>query len=117
MSSACYPQSNGRAEAAVKSLKRLLRGNKGSKGTIDKDKIAKALLQHRNTLLRGIKSSSQLALGRDLRDPIPLPRARYKTNNHWVYDIRKREISMNNTNAIPKQSYITNIRKHHQSYI
>ena len=75
LSSAYYPQSNGRAEAAVKSLKRLLMENTGPKGTINTDKIAKALLQHRNTPLRGVnKSPAQLVLGHDLRDSLPLPR-------------------------------------------
>ena len=50
-------------------------GNTEPKGTINTDKIAKALLQHRNTPLRGVnKSPAQLALGRDLRDSLPLPR-------------------------------------------
>ena len=41
-----YFQSNGWAEAAVKSLKQLLRGNTQSKGTIVTEKIASTLLQH-----------------------------------------------------------------------
>ena len=76
-SSAYYPQSNGKAEAAVKTLKRLLQGNTGSRGSINTDSIAKALLQHRNTPLRDVgKSPAQLALSRDLRDTIPFYRKR-----------------------------------------
>ena len=79
LSSAHYHQSNGRAEVGVKSMKRLLRGNTGRKGAIDTDKVAQALLQYRNTPLRGInKSPAELALGRSLRDTVPLPRQRYK---------------------------------------
>lgn len=37
---------NGHPKAAINSLKRLLRGNTGPKGTINTDKIVKALLQH-----------------------------------------------------------------------
>ena len=51
-SSAYFPQSNGRAEAGVKSMKRLLMGNLGPKGYIDNDRVAKALLQYRNTPFR-----------------------------------------------------------------
>ena len=49
-SSAHYPQSNGRAEAAVKSIKRTLLGNINQiNGELDTDKTARALLTHRNT--------------------------------------------------------------------
>ena len=53
-SSAYYPQSNGRAEAAVKSAKRLLKMNTGPGGSLDTDKVTAALLQYLNTPLRGI---------------------------------------------------------------
>ena len=82
-SPAYYAQSNGRAEAGVKSLKRLLMGNTGSRGFINTDAVASALLEYRNTPLRGVdKSPAQLALGRQLRDTIPLPRQRYKVSSH-----------------------------------
>ena len=51
-SSAHYPQSNGRAEAGVKSMKRLLKGNTGKRGSLNTDEVAQALLQYRNTPLR-----------------------------------------------------------------
>ena len=81
-SSAYYPQSDGRAEAGVKSLKRLLKNNTGRKGSIHTDKVAMALLQYNNIPLRGIsKSPAELALGRQLRDTLSLPRERYKTDS------------------------------------
>jgi len=52
ISSAYFPQSNGRAEAAVKSAKRLLRGNTGPGGSLDSDAAAKAVLQYLNTPLQ-----------------------------------------------------------------
>ena len=48
VSSAYNPQSNGRAEVAVKSAKRLLRSNIGPTGSLDNDKLLRALLQLRN---------------------------------------------------------------------
>ncbi|KAK8372273.1 hypothetical protein O3P69_009101 [Scylla paramamosain] len=47
-----YPQSNGRAEAAVKSAKRMLRLNIGPTGSLDTDKLSAALLQYHNTPLQ-----------------------------------------------------------------
>ena len=90
-----FPQSNGRAEAGVKSMKRLLAGNLGPKGSIDNDKVAQALLQYRNTPLRdGGASPAQLALGRHIRDTIPLPQQRYKIDPSWSKMLNKREASM-----------------------
>ena len=72
LSSAHYPQSNGRAEVAVKSAKRMLRGNIGASGSLNSDKVSLALLQYLNTPLRDIdKSPAQLATGRQLRDGVP----------------------------------------------
>ena len=64
-SSAGYPQSNGRAEAAVKSAKAILRGNTSASGSVDTDKALEALIQYHNTPLRdGDKSPAQLLMGR-----------------------------------------------------
>lgn len=49
VSSAYYPQSNGRAEAAVKHMKQILTTNISPSGSLDTDEVAKALLLHRNT--------------------------------------------------------------------
>ena len=77
-SSAYYPQSNGRAEAAVKSMKKAIRGNIGPNGSLNSDKVTAALLQYRNTPLRNVGlSPAQLLLGRSLRDPIPQPTSAY----------------------------------------
>ena len=105
-SSAYYPQSNGRAEAGVKSLKRLLMGNTGSNGTINTDAVAQALLQYRNTPLRDVKKSpAELALGRQLRDTIPLPRHRYKVSPHWSTHLHNREKAISDTSSRSKEQY------------
>ena len=97
-SSAYYPQSNGRAEAAVKSAKRLLKMNTGPGGSLDTDKVTAALLQYLNTPLRGIdKSPAQLAAGRQLRDGVPAMRQHYKVDQHWRKTLRRRELEMART--------------------
>ena len=98
ISSAHYPQSNGRAEAAVKTAKRILRENTGGGGSLDSDKTAFAILQYLNTPLRGIdKSPAQLATGRQLRDGVPTARQHYKIDRHWRQTLRKRELQMAET--------------------
>ena len=100
LSSAYYPQSNGRAEAAVKSMKRLIRGNTGHRGSLDTNAIAQGLLQYRNTPLQNAagKSPAQLALGRELRDMLPLPTHRYRISDHWKDFLISREHLMSNAN-------------------
>ena len=56
-SAAYFPQSNGRAEVAVKSAKRALRGKVDVDGTLNTDKMVKALLAIRNTPHPGCKKS------------------------------------------------------------
>ena len=77
ISSVSYAQSNGRAESAVKSAKRMIRDNISSNGTIDTNKVAKAILQYRNTPLHDCNlSPAQILFHRQLRDSIP-----FMTNN------------------------------------
>ena len=71
ISSAYYPQSNGRAEVAVKIAKRLLRDNIGPNGTLNSDKLLRALLQHRNTPDPDCNiSPAQIIIGRPIRDSL-----------------------------------------------
>ena len=73
LSSAHYPQSNGRAEAAVKSAKRILEGNIDSiSGTLDTDAASRAIMMHRNTPAQdtGI-APSVLIYGHPIRDHLP----------------------------------------------
>ena len=69
ISSAYHPQSNGRAEVAVKAVKRLMRANLGPAGTLNSDRFLKAMLNFRNTPDPdcGI-SPAQIVFGRPLRD-------------------------------------------------
>ena len=72
VSSAYFPQSNGRAEVAVKMTKRLLMDNIGENGSLNNDATVRALLQLRNTPDRDCKlSSAEVLFGRSLRDSMP----------------------------------------------
>ena len=72
LSSAYNPKSNGRAEVAVKSMKRILEKNIGSNGSLNSDEVVRALLQVRNTPDRTCKlSPAEIIFGRRLRDATP----------------------------------------------
>ena len=72
LSAANYPQSNGRAELAVKSCKRMLHSNTDGNGNVDTAKMMMALLQYRNTpsATTGM-SPAYMLFGRHLRDALP----------------------------------------------
>ena len=73
VSSAYFPQSNGRAEVAVKVTKRILEDNMGADGNLNTDKVVRALLQLRNTPDKDCKlSPAQVLFGRNLRDSMPM---------------------------------------------
>ena len=95
LSSAHYPQSNGRAELAVKSAKRILIGNSDKNGNIDNDRVARALLQHRNTPLQDIGlSPAQILYGRNLNDCMPSLHDAMMVREEWRVAADEREIAM-----------------------
>ena len=90
--SAGYAQSNGRAEAAVKTAKRILSDNIASDGSINNDNVAKAMLQYRNTPLPFLNlSPAQLLFHRELRDFLPRPISAYQLHESWVQQAKQRE--------------------------
>ena len=87
-SSAYHPQSNGRAEVAVKSAKRLLRSNIGTSGTLDSDKFLRGMMQLRNTPDPDCKlSPSQILFGKQLRDAFGFVNRLGKYNNQAINPI------------------------------
>ena len=91
LSSAYYPQSNGRAEAAVKSAKRILLGNINPRtGALDTDAAARALMCHRNTPAQdtGI-SPSMMLYGRSLRDHLPRSNLEFRPEWEVIKDARE----------------------------
>ena len=92
VSSAYYPQSNGRAELAVKSAKRLLREHTTCNGDLNNDAVARALLQYRNTPIQGLNlSPSQLLYGRQMRDHLPSFSDALKIRPEWLTIAENRE--------------------------
>jgi len=109
VSSAHYAQSNGRAEAAVKTAKRLLADNISRSGQLDNDKFARAILQHRNTPLPGIGlSPAQLLYGRTLRDHMPSLTDALRVRKEWVTLAEDRERSLANRHMVSMEHYNTN---------
>ena len=71
VSSVGFPQSNGRAEVAVKTAKRLLMSNVGPTGSLDQDRFLRAMLQLRNTPDQDCNlSPAQIVFGRPLAGPL-----------------------------------------------
>ena len=95
LASAYYLQSNGRAEAAVRTAKRITKGNTGHRGNLNTDAVSKALMQYRNTPIKGAGASpAQLMLGRNIRDSVPQPKSAYKVSSEWEKMLRQREKSL-----------------------
>ena len=69
ISSPGYPRSNGHAESAVKSVKRLVLTT--AAGGLDSDKFARALLELRNTPRADGRSPAQILFGHPLRSSVP----------------------------------------------
>ena len=92
LSSVGNPHANQRAEVGVKSMKRLLRGNVNSTGSLNADEFAKAILQYRNTPMQSTGLSPAIALfGHPIRDFIPVTKANYSPSIQWEKKLQDRE--------------------------
>ena len=102
LSSAYFPQSNGRAEVAVKSAKRLLRANVGPTGSLNNDLFLRAMLQLRNTPDPDCNvSPSEIVFGRPIRDAFSFCNRKPLISNrtispHWKEAWRKKEEALRN---------------------
>jgi hypothetical protein len=82
VSSASFPQSNGRAEVAVKKAKRTLMDNVGPSGSVNNDSLLRALLQLRNTPDPDCNvSPAEVVFGRQIRDAFSFINRREKFVN------------------------------------
>ena len=96
VSSSYHPQSNKRAEVAVKSAKRMVKDNLGPNGGLENDNFARALLIHRNNPdpTTGL-SPAQVIFGRQLRDHLPLAPGKFLPHQNWrqTADLRERSLA------------------------
>lgn len=84
-SSPTYPQSNGKAESAVKSMKRIIRGA-WTGHQLDQEKLARGLLQYRNTPSRRDGASpAQKLFKRPIQDTLPAHRLAFLNQPSWEY--------------------------------
>lgn len=106
-----YPQSNGRAEAAVKTAKRIISDYVTSSDPYNHRKIAHAIIQHRNTPLPDLKlSPAQLLFHRKIRDKIPTHPKHLRLHKQWILTSIQRENLFKAKNAASLQRY-NNISK------
>ena len=85
LSSAYFPHSNSRAELAVKTGKRLLRENMSLAGSLNTDKVMRAVMQYRNTPIPELRMSpAQIVFGRQMRDFIPVLPYKYRPRQEWT---------------------------------
>ena len=92
LSSEYYPRANTRAELGVKSMKRLLRNNTVSSGSLNCDKFSRAILEYRNTPCKDLGvSPSNILFGRNLKDHLPTMIDNLKVRKEWRFDRDMRE--------------------------
>ena len=108
LSSAGYPQSNGRAELAVKTAKRIIGESTDIDGTLNTDAVVAGILCYKNTPLRGCNESpAEILFGHKLQDNLPraphegwrrlndareMGMARLKVNRKETYDESRKNL-------------------------
>ena len=98
-----YPQSNGKAEATVKSMKKLIRASWTGR-SINMNYLTRALLQYRNTPSRKDgRSPAQKLFGRPIQDTLPAHRRAFA--HDWQRSDREAERQAIRTTETMEQSY------------
>ena len=73
-------------------MKRLLRDNTVSSGSLNCDKFSRAILEYRNTPCRDLGvSPSNILFGRNLKDHLPATTENLKVRKEWRFDREMRE--------------------------
>ena len=107
VTTAYNPRSNKRAEVAVKATKRLIRDSISQTGSLNTDKLVRAVLNHRNTPcpLTGL-SPAQIVFGRTLRDFLPLQPYKFMPRQEWRQAAEQRERAYS-TRVMDKAVHLT----------
>ena len=109
-STPCYPKSNGFAESAVKTMKKLIITSTEN-GNVDSEEFLKALLEYRNTPREGGLSPAQIIFGHPMRSFIPAHHRSFDQKWHKLRrdydrkcaDIKKKSITNYDATAKPLQ--------------
>ena len=100
VSSVAYSESNGQVELAVKTTKRIVKGNTGPQGSLDNDNVARPILLYRNTPIQSIGLlPAQLLLHCWLCDSIPSQPILYKPYPGGVVAAQRHEEILHHCNA------------------
>ena len=84
-----FPQGNGRAEAGIKNLKKMIRGSY-RQGRLDHNLFLEALLLYRNTPMHDGRVPSVLVYGKPLRDTLPPHRRNFSAE--WQKSVQEMEV-------------------------
>jgi hypothetical protein len=105
-SSPHYPKSNGRAEAEIKQIKKLVCGSK-TDGRVDPDKMAKALMLFRNApRCGGGPSPAESVFNRPIRNGLP---SRHRSfTNEWQREPEELERRMTASREKSREFYDAN---------
>ena len=104
-SSAHFPQSNGRAEVAVKTAKRILLGNIDSSGNLDTVRFCRGLLAYRNTPQQDVGlSCAEMLYGRTLRDHLPNQDRKLRLEWRQIAAAREAALAKKHLTHPPEQS-------------
>jgi hypothetical protein len=108
VSSAYVPHGNMRAEAGVKTVKRLVRDNLGPLGSLDTVGMSRALLEYSNTPDRDTGLSlAQVVFGRQLRDFLPVSRTKYLPCQEWLLTAKRRELALLRRHTLKREILLT----------
>lgn len=103
-SSPHHPQSNGFAEAAIKQMKKIIRGTFiHSQRKVDAESFAAGILLYRNTPCSPTDlSPAEILFGRKLRDNLPVSRSLLKPNLRFGVENRQRQAFAKSAKYSPK---------------
>ena len=106
-SSVHYPQSNGRAECAVKQAKKLVYGNVNPNGSLNTDRYLRAQLAYRNSVIYADtgRSIAQTLLGRHLLGDLPQVSSFYEINRDFLVDCEEHEKMAAKQNTMMKKYF------------